>query len=176
MFIEAAIYNFCSTEREKLYNCWNEQLRSGWLGELKLAMREYEGVRDEQRRIHADVDLNVLKGARLVGMTTAGVANKQDLVAAMAPKVCPFLLLPLVLASPLVRIAWAQIVQAFIIYKQVVDTGLLGLCAQLKEDTSSNKNRSISESSLYSTMKVACQGVVILCPDSSPLLCAGVVE
>ncbi|KAL0023688.1 hypothetical protein WJX79_001943 [Trebouxia sp. C0005] len=75
------------TEREKLYNCWNEQLRSGWLGKLKLAMREYESVRDEQRRIHADVDLNVLKGARLVGMTTAGVANKQDLVAAMAPKV-----------------------------------------------------------------------------------------
>ncbi|KAL0023606.1 hypothetical protein WJX77_006297 [Trebouxia sp. C0004] len=75
------------TEREMLYNCWDEQLRSGWLGELKLAMREYESVRDEQRRIHADVDLNVLKGARLVGMTTAGVANKQELVAAMAPKV-----------------------------------------------------------------------------------------
>ena len=75
------------TEREKLYNCWKEQLRSGWHIELKLALRQYERVRDEQRRIHADVDLNVLKGARLVGMTTAGVANKQDLVAAMAPKV-----------------------------------------------------------------------------------------
>ncbi len=99
MFIEAAVYTFCRTEREKLYNCWSEQLRSGWLGELKLAMREYEGVRDEQRRIHADVDLNVLKGARLVGMTTAGVANKQDLVAAMAPKVRLFLLIPTVLAS-----------------------------------------------------------------------------
>lgn len=99
MFIEATNYNFCRTEREKLYNCWNEQLRSGWLGELKLAMREYEGVRDEQRRIHADVDLNVLKGARLVGMTTAGVANKQDLVAAMAPKVRLFLLVPSLLAS-----------------------------------------------------------------------------
>ena len=99
VFIEAAVYTFCRTEREKLYNCWSEQLRSGWLGELKLAMREYEGVRDEQRRIHADVDLNVLKEARLVGMTTAGVANKQDLVAAMAPKVRLFLLIPTVLAS-----------------------------------------------------------------------------
>lgn len=56
--------------------------------ELKLAMTEYERVRDEQRRIHADVDLNVLKEARIVGMTTAGVASKQELVAAMAPKVC----------------------------------------------------------------------------------------
>ncbi len=99
MFIDATNYKFCRTEREKLYNCWSEQLRSGWLGELKLAMREYESVRDEQRRIHADVDLNVLKGARLVGMTTAGVANKQDLVAAMAPKVRLFLLVPSLLAS-----------------------------------------------------------------------------
>lgn len=52
-----------------------------------MAMREYEGIKDEQRRIHADVDLNVVKSARLVGMTTAGVASKQELVAAMAPKV-----------------------------------------------------------------------------------------
>lgn len=50
-------------------------------------MKEYERIRDDQRRIHADVDLNVLKTARLVGMTTAGVASKQELVAAMAPKV-----------------------------------------------------------------------------------------
>ncbi len=121
MFIEAAVDTFCRTEREKLYNCWNEQLRSGWLGKLKLAMREYEGVRDEQRRIHADVDLNVLKGARLVGMTTAGVANKQDLVAAMAPKVRLFLLFPLVLASQHAIFCTCN-VQAVIIYKQVSAT------------------------------------------------------
>ena len=140
LFIEAANHPFCRTEREKLYNCWSEQLRSGWLGELKLAMREYEGVRDEQRRIHADVDLNVLKGARLVGMTTAGVANKQDLVAAMAPKVRLFLLLPSLLASQ-----YALRVQAFIIYKLV----LQGLHAQLVTDTSSDQKRNRSESSLY---------------------------
>ena len=76
-----------SGERHKLYNHWSEDLRQGWLDELKLAMREFERVRDDQRRIHADVDLNVLRGARLVGMTTAGVAGKQELVAAMCPKV-----------------------------------------------------------------------------------------
>lgn len=69
-------------------------MRQGWLDELKLAMREYERVRDDQRRIHADVDLNVLRGVRLVGMTTAGVASKQELVAAMCPKV-PLPVLPL---------------------------------------------------------------------------------
>ena len=50
-------------------------------------MRQYEKIRDEQHSTRADVNLNVLKGARLVGMTTAGVASKQELVAAMAPKV-----------------------------------------------------------------------------------------
>ena len=77
----------CSNEREKLYNHWKEELRNGWMHELKRAMAEFETVRDEQRRIHADVDLNVLRSARLVGMTTAGVASKQELVAAMSPKV-----------------------------------------------------------------------------------------
>lgn len=51
-------------------------------------MSEYESVREEQRRAQTDVELNILKHARLVGMTTAGVASKQDLVAAMGPKVC----------------------------------------------------------------------------------------
>ena len=77
----------CRTERETLYKHWEEELRSGWLAELKLAMRQYEQIRDEQHSTRADVDLNVLKGARLVGMTTPGVASKQELVAAMAPKV-----------------------------------------------------------------------------------------
>ena len=77
----------CSGERQKLYKHWKEELRAGGLGELKHAMQEFERARDDQRRIHADVDLNVLRGARLVGMTTAGVASKQELVAAMCPKV-----------------------------------------------------------------------------------------
>ena len=37
--------------------------------------------------VHADMDLNLLKSARVVGMTTTGVASKQELVAAIGPKV-----------------------------------------------------------------------------------------
>ena len=70
-----------------MYKHWETELRADWLVELKRAVREYERVRDETQSTRADVDLNVLKGARLVGMTTAGVASKQKLVAAMAPKV-----------------------------------------------------------------------------------------
>lgn len=81
-------FSMCRTERHKLYEHWKEELHALWLTDLKQAMSEYESVREEQRRVQADVDLNILKRARLVGMTTAGVASKQDLVATMAPKVC----------------------------------------------------------------------------------------
>ena len=79
-------YVYCRSERHVLYNHWKAELQTMWLTDLKQAMSEYESVREEQRRVQADVDLNVLKHARLVGMTTAGVASKH-LVAAMAPKV-----------------------------------------------------------------------------------------
>ena len=79
---------FCSNERHKLYEHWKEELHALWLTDLKQSMSDYESVKEEQRRVQADVDLNILKRAHLVGMTTAGVASKQDLVAAMAPKVC----------------------------------------------------------------------------------------
>ena len=50
-------------------------------------MSEYEDVKENQRRIHADVDLTVLREARYVDMTTSGVNSKQESVAAMGPKV-----------------------------------------------------------------------------------------
>ena len=74
------------TERQKLYQAWQKDLKSDWQEELKLAMREYEDAKENQRRIHADADLTVLREARYVGMTTAGVASHQDSVAAMGPK------------------------------------------------------------------------------------------
>ena len=76
----------CSGERHKLYDHWHEEMKEAWLDELKLAMREFDLVRIGQQEVHADLDLNVLRHARLVGMTTAGVASKQSLVTAMAPK------------------------------------------------------------------------------------------
>ena len=37
--------------------------------------------------MYADLDMNVLKRAQVIGMTTNGVASKQQLVAAIGPKV-----------------------------------------------------------------------------------------
>ena len=49
---------------------------------------KFAAVREELSSLYADVDLNVLKKAQVVGMTTNGVARSQeDLVAAMSPKV-----------------------------------------------------------------------------------------
>ena len=81
------LWTACSGERQKLYAHLRQDLRNDWLEELKRAMREFDRVRTNQRELHEDVDLGVLRHARLVGMTTSGVANKQNLVAAMAPKV-----------------------------------------------------------------------------------------
>lgn len=37
--------------------------------------------------MYADLDVNVLKHAQVIGTTTSGVASKQELVAAIGPKV-----------------------------------------------------------------------------------------
>ena len=57
------------------------------LQKLQRAVKSLANAREDLRCVHADMDLNVLKHAAVVGMTTNGVASKQELVAAMAPKV-----------------------------------------------------------------------------------------
>ena len=49
--------------------------------------RRYEELKRELNAVLDDVDLSVLRGARVVGMTTSGVADKQNLISALAPKV-----------------------------------------------------------------------------------------
>ena len=66
-----------------------DQVKGEHLEQLQRAVKKFAEVREELRCVYADVDLNVLKGAQVVGMTTNGVASKQELVAAMGPKVHP---------------------------------------------------------------------------------------
>lgn len=63
------------------------ETRSEQLAQLQRAVKKFAEVREELRCVYADVDLSVLKGAQVVGMTTNGVASKQELVAAMGSKV-----------------------------------------------------------------------------------------
>lgn len=50
-------------------------------------MRRYEEHKKALMEVYDDVDLSVLRAAQVVGMTTSGVADKQTLIAALAPKV-----------------------------------------------------------------------------------------
>lgn len=60
---------------------------SDQFAQLQRAVNKFAEVREELRCVYADVDLSVLKGAQVVGMTTNGVASKQELVTAMGSKV-----------------------------------------------------------------------------------------
>ena len=51
-------------------------------------MSRYEEHKKALMEVYDDVDLSVLRAAQVVGMTTSGVADKQTLIAALAPKVC----------------------------------------------------------------------------------------
>lgn len=50
-------------------------------------MHRYEESKKSLLEVHDDVDLSILRAAQVVGMTTSGVADKQTLIAALAPKV-----------------------------------------------------------------------------------------
>lgn len=63
------------------------RIREDRAEELKRALKAYQSALDALANVHADVNLAVLRGAQVVGMTTSGVASKQQLVAALGPKV-----------------------------------------------------------------------------------------
>lgn len=47
----------------------------------------YEETREKLQQVNDHRDLEILRGAEVVGLTTSGLADKQSLIAALAPKV-----------------------------------------------------------------------------------------
>lgn len=47
----------------------------------------YEETRDKLQQVNDHRDLEILRNAAVVGLTTSGLADKQSLIAALAPKV-----------------------------------------------------------------------------------------
>ena len=64
-----------------------DEVRREQIAKLQRTVQSFAEAREELRCIYADGDLDVLKSAQVVGMTTNGVASKQELVAALGPKV-----------------------------------------------------------------------------------------
>lgn len=77
----------CRVERLRVHDFIKDRVREDRAEELKGALKAYQSALEDQANVHADVNLAVLRGAQVVGMTTSGVASKQQLVAALAPKV-----------------------------------------------------------------------------------------
>jgi hypothetical protein len=81
------LWSFTAGERRALALSWHASLRAVKLADLEAATARYEAAQQRLDEAHADVKLNVLRSARVVGMTTTGVASNQRLIAALGPRV-----------------------------------------------------------------------------------------
>lgn len=78
---------FSPAERRALAQAWHAQLHAVQVSELEHAVGDYEVAAERLQQTHDDVKLNVLRRARIIGMTTTGVAQNQRLVAALGPRI-----------------------------------------------------------------------------------------
>ncbi|GAQ90342.1 NF-X1 zinc finger and helicase domain protein [Klebsormidium nitens] len=84
---ERDAWSLSMRERRKLHDRWQqERLRVG-REQLLAGIRRYEELRHELRQTWDLTDLRILQGARIVGMTTTGVAKQQQLIQALGPRV-----------------------------------------------------------------------------------------
>ena len=76
-----------SWERRQLYNHMRHLQLLERSGALQLALQDYDRAKARRDVLYQQNDLKVLRGARVVAMTTTGVASHQELLAALAPRV-----------------------------------------------------------------------------------------
>ena len=74
-------------ERQRVSKHLVQSVKAACIADLQRHMQRLAEVRQELQCVYADLDVNVLKHAQVIGLTTSGVASKQELVAAIGPKV-----------------------------------------------------------------------------------------
>ena len=84
---ECDLWGLLPAERRALAIEWHSRLRSAKTDELAEVVANYEAAQAQLEQAHSDVKLNVLRRARIVGMTTAGAAANQGLLHALGPRV-----------------------------------------------------------------------------------------
>jgi hypothetical protein len=82
----------CRNERYRLLQHWHETWRQTLTEQLSHWVKCYAEVKEELSQWYARVDVEVVREANVVCMTTNGVASRQKLIACMGPKVVPLLL------------------------------------------------------------------------------------
>ena len=81
------LWSFTRAERRAMARAWHAQLHALQVSELEEEVKSYEEAAERLAQTHDDVKLNVLRRARIIGMTTTGVAQHQRLVAALGPSI-----------------------------------------------------------------------------------------
>ncbi|KAK5702101.1 hypothetical protein LTR97_004921 [Elasticomyces elasticus] len=67
-------------ERQLLYNTWAAEMREDLQNQLRIAMSEYNAVKQQLDSIKSETELRVLRKANIIGITSSGLARHLDLI------------------------------------------------------------------------------------------------
>lgn len=82
------LYGCSRVERQKLYNYWKDNFVQDLKDRIKDWMVKHEHIREKLQSHQEAIDAEALRHAKIVGMTTTGVAMHQKLLQSLGPKVC----------------------------------------------------------------------------------------
>ena len=83
----ADVWSLAVSERRALFVSWAASLYDDAIRGLASAARRYERSRRELDRLDRDVEAEVLRASKVVGLTTTAVAKRRELLEAVEPQV-----------------------------------------------------------------------------------------
>ncbi|GAB4814482.1 hypothetical protein N2152v2_001528 [Parachlorella kessleri] len=84
---ETDAWSLTREERRRVVGFLVADAKAALLDEIQARMRRYQEVQQNLRRVHDEASTEVLRKAKVVGMTTAGVASQQGLITAVGFKI-----------------------------------------------------------------------------------------
>ncbi|KAI1423512.1 hypothetical protein F5Y12DRAFT_798354 [Xylaria sp. FL1777] len=87
LLLTADLVTMTRSERHRLYNYWQKQIRDPIVRGFLLEHEDYVNTRSQHDRVIRDVDLRCLSAADVVGVTTTGLARNLDLLRRLRCKV-----------------------------------------------------------------------------------------
>lgn len=80
------IWSWTMQERKQAYATWRDRMTSELIKDLMDAQRRYSELLDEMNGVRDGADVEVLRNAQVIGMTTTGVVKHRHKIAAVSPK------------------------------------------------------------------------------------------
>eukprot|EP00761_Pharyngomonas_kirbyi_P010510 gb/GECH01010530.1/.p1 GENE.gb/GECH01010530.1/~~gb/GECH01010530.1/.p1 ORF type:complete len:1383 (+),score=295.26 gb/GECH01010530.1/:1-4149(+) len=72
-------------QREKLFDEWFAIVRKACLRKIRKISKEYETLEEEISEAHAEIDLEVLRKSKVIGVTTTGAAKYRNIISNLYP-------------------------------------------------------------------------------------------